>query len=78
MPSIGSAATTSILLPDAVSASLKKIKEVKKIGVITGFVHQDIMHDGPSRLNEFLVAMKKEKPDALMQIAVFCIPNQEK
>ena len=77
MLSIGSAATTSILLPDAVSASLKKIKEVVKIGVITD-LHQDIMHDGPSRLNEFLKAMKKEKLDALMQLGTsFVYPTKK-
>ena len=76
MLSIGSAASTSILLPDAVSASLKKIKEVVKIGVISD-LHQDIMHDGPSRLNEFLKAMKKEKPDALIQLGDFAYPNKK-
>lgn len=76
MISIGSAATTSILLPDAVSASLKKIKNVIKLGVISD-LHQDIMHDGPSRLNEFLMAMKKEKPDALIQLGDFAYPTKK-
>ena len=76
MLSIGSAATTSILLPDAVSASLKKIKNVVKLGVISD-LHQDIMHDGPSRLNEFLKAKKKEKPDALIQLGDFAYPTKK-
>ena len=76
MLSIGSAATTSILLPDAVSASLKKIKNVVKLGVISD-LHQDVMHDGPSRLNEFLMAMKKEKPDALIQLGDFAYPTKK-
>ena len=33
-------------------------------------LHQDVMHDGPSRLEAFLDAMKNEKPDALLQFSV--------
>jgi len=68
--------TTSILLPDQVLGSLKKLNKSVKIGVITD-LHQDIMHDGPSRLKTFIDAMKFEKPDALMQLGDFAYPSKQ-
>ena len=68
--------TTSILLPDQVLGSLKKLNKPVKIGVITD-LHQDIMHDGPSRLKTFIDAMKVEKPDALMQLGDFAYPSKQ-
>ena len=35
------------------------------------------MHDGPLRLNEFLEAMNKEKPDALIQLGDFAYPTKK-
>ena len=68
--------TTSILLPDQVLGSLNKLNKPVKIGVITD-LHQDIMHDGPSRLKAFVDSMKVEKPDALMQLGDFAYPSKQ-
>ncbi len=67
---------TSIILSHQVRASLKRIKQNIKLGIITD-LHQDVMHDGPARLQAFLDAMKKEKPDALLQLGDFAYPNKK-
>ena len=67
---------TSIILPHQVRASLKRIKQNIKLGIITD-LHQDVMHDGPARLQAILDAMKEEKPDALLQLGDFAYPNKK-
>ena len=67
---------TSILLPREVMAALSKIKKPIKLGMIAD-LHQDLMHDGPVRLKAFLDAMKKEKPDALLQLGDFAYPSKK-
>ncbi len=67
---------TSIILPRQVMAALAKIKNPIKLGMIAD-LHQDIMHDGPARLKAFLDAMKKEKPDALLQLGDFAYPTKK-
>tara|TARA_B110000438_G_scaffold130446_1_gene126625 strand:+ start:469 stop:1458 length:990 start_codon:yes stop_codon:yes gene_type:complete len=67
---------TSILLPRQVMATLSKIKKPIKLGMIAD-LHQDVMHDGPTRLNAFLDAMKEEKPDALVQLGDFAYPTKK-
>ena len=67
---------TSILLPRQVMATLSKIKKPIKLGMIAD-LHQDVMHDGPARLNAFLDAMKEEKPDALVQLGDFAYPTKK-
>jgi len=67
---------TSILLPRQVMAALSKIKKPIKLGMIAD-LHQDVMHDGPARLKAFLDAMKKEKPDALVQLGDFAYPTKK-
>ena len=67
---------TSIILSHQVRASLKRLKQNIKLGIITD-LHQDVMHDGPARLQAFLDAMKKEKPDALLQLGDFAYPNKK-
>ena len=69
-------AGTSILLPREVMAALSKIKNPIKLGMIAD-LHQDVMHDGPARLKAFLDAMKKEKPDALLQLGDFAYPSKK-
>ena len=69
-------AGTSILLPREVMAALSKIKKPIKLGMIAD-LHQDVMHDGPARLKAFLDAMKKEKPDALLQLGDFAYPSKK-
>jgi Icc protein len=68
--------TTSVLLPQQVMASLGKIRKPIKLGLIAD-LHQDIMHDGPARLQAFLDAMKEEKPDALIQLGDFAYPTKK-
>ena len=67
---------TSILLPRQVMAALTKIKKPIKLGMIAD-LHQDVMHDGPARLQAFLDAMKEEKPDALLQLGDFAYPTKK-
>ena len=67
---------TSILLPRQVMATLSKIKRPIKLGMIAD-LHQDVMHDGPARLKAFLDAMKKEQPDALLQLGDFAYPSKK-
>jgi predicted phosphodiesterase len=57
-------------------AGLRAIQEPIKLGMIAD-LHQDVMHDGPARLEVFLEAMKKEKPDALLQLGDFAYPNKK-
>ncbi len=70
------AAAASIILPREVIASLENIDQPVKIGLITD-LHQDIMHDGPLRLQVFLDAMKEEQPDALIQLGDFAYPTKK-
>ena len=70
------AAATSIILPRQVMASLANIKTPIKLGMIAD-LHQDVMHDGPARLQAFLDAMKEEKPDALLQLGDFAYPTKK-
>ena len=69
-------AATSIILPRQVMARLAKIKKPIKLGLITD-LHQDVMHDGPARLEAFLDAMKEEEPDALLQLGDFAYPTKK-
>lgn len=67
----GTAAALALPLPALARADGKgKIR----IGMISD-VHQDVMHDGMHRLGEFLGAMRKEKPDFIVQLGDFCKPN---
>ena len=70
------AVATSIILPSEVMACLGRVEKPIKIGMITD-LHQDVMHDGPARLQVFLDAMKKEKPDALIQLGDFAYPTKK-
>ena len=67
---------TSIILPNQVMGVLRKIKKPIKLGMIAD-LHQDVMHDGPARLKAFLDAMKKESPDALVQLGDFAYPTKK-
>ncbi|MEC7628098.1 MAG: alkaline phosphatase, partial [Verrucomicrobiota bacterium] len=75
MGSIGLAGT-SILLHREVTAALSKLKSPIKLGLIAD-LHQDVMHDGPTRLKAFLDAMTVEKPDALLQLGDFAYPSKK-
>ena len=70
------AVATSIILPREVMACLGRVKKPIKLGMIAD-LHQDVMHDGPARLQTFLDAMKEEKPDALIQLGDFAYPTKK-
>lgn len=58
------------------AASFSLLNESVKIGIITD-LHQDIMHDAPRRLQGFINHIKKDKPDAIVQLGDFAIPKPE-
>ena len=62
------------LLPEAVRAAAIRLDTTVTLGLITD-LHQDLIHDGPERLQAFLKAMKKEKPDATVQLGDFALPK---
>lgn len=52
----------------------------KSAGVRMGIcadLHQDIIHDAPWRLNEFVKEMEKRKPDFIIQMGDFCRPIEK-
>ena len=57
-------------------ATLRRLKTPVTLGMIAD-LHQDVMHDGPERLRAFLDAMKKQKPDALIQLGDFAYPTKK-
>ena len=47
-----------------------------EIGIVAD-VHQDIIHDGVSRLSFFIDAMEKRKPDFIIQLGDFSLPRKQ-
>ena len=70
-----SVSVLSLAIPESV-LDLFSFGEKLKIGLISD-LHLDVIHDGPERLQAFLEEMKLEKPDALIQMGDFAIPNPE-
>ncbi|MFT3702705.1 MAG: metallophosphoesterase [Agriterribacter sp.] len=75
---IASATAVCVALQIPVSAKsfLSGLKKKVKLGIITD-LHQDIMHDGLSRLQAFVQHMKDERPDALLQMGDFAYPGDK-
>ncbi len=69
-------ACITLQIPSALAASMVKVKKTVKIGLITD-LHQDVMHDGVTRMNAFLKEMSKVKPDAIMQLGDFAYPGDK-
>lgn len=69
-------AAVSMMVPSEVSGSLRSLVAPVRLGLITD-LHQDIMHDGPERLEQFLTAMEKVSPDAIVQLGDFAVPATE-
>ncbi|PZX56776.1 metallophosphoesterase family protein [Algoriphagus chordae] len=64
----------SFALPD-LSSELEAVFSKKiTIGVIAD-LHQDLMHDGAERLSSFLTEVKKQSPDAILQLGDFAYPS---
>lgn len=69
-----SAATCLTLsIPFSAQSGVRKTTGLS-LGLIAD-LHHDIMHDGYNRLQAFVKEMKKEKPDAIMQLGDFAYPN---
>ena len=69
-------AALSTFVPNRADSVLRDLSAPVRIGMITD-LHQDIMHDGPERLDQFLSAMKKVAPDAIAQLGDFAVPAKE-
>lgn len=67
---------TTLSLPLAARASVRKLKRSIKLGLIAD-PHIGFVKGAPDRLADFLKAMKKEKPDALLQLGDFAYSNKE-
>ena len=57
------------------SFNLTNNKKVE-IGIVAD-VHQDIIHDGVSRISFFIDAMEKRKPDFIIQLGDFSLPRKQ-
>jgi len=67
------AAATTLGVSEAISAP--KIVQFPNIKFgICADLHQDIMHDGPERLQAFITEMNKKKVDFIIQMGDFCRP----
>lgn len=55
---------------------LTRLDDPITLGLITD-LHQDIMHDGWSRLKVFVDAMQAERPQAILQLGDFAVPRPE-
>ena len=79
---IGTTAIAGLSLTAAPSHSMattmngRNSHERVRIAIITD-VHQDIMHDGEQRMQEFTKAIQKEDVDFAIQLGDFCVPKTE-
>lgn len=69
-------ACTSLTLPLSAQASVRKLKQAIKLGVIAD-PHIGFVKGAPERLADFLKAMKNEEPDALLQLGDFAFSNEQ-
>ena len=52
----------------------EKLKAVLRFGICTD-LHQDLIDDGPRRLQEFISEMNSLQPDFILQNGDFCVPK---
>ena len=76
MRAAAGATTAATFLPSSARAKLNRLERRVSIGLIAD-LHNDIMHDGPTRLDAFLSEMKTVKPDAIMQLGDFAYPAEK-
>lgn len=72
---IAGCATASLALPELAAAAVRELDKPVRLGLIAD-LHQDVMHDGPARLDAFLQAMRADPPDALVQLGDFAVPSE--
>ncbi|MEA1951108.1 MAG: metallophosphoesterase, partial [Planctomycetota bacterium] len=70
LPSLGSDTPREDKTPDENGAPGNSVR----FGLISD-VHQDIMHDAPERVGEFVEAMEEAKVDFICQLGDFCWPH---
>ncbi len=68
-------ATTSLAITRSSHATFSQVSRPVRLGLIAD-LHQDVMHDGPTRLESFLEAMRGTLPDAIVQLGDFAVPSQ--
>ncbi|MCX2452080.1 metallophosphoesterase [Pedobacter sp. PLR] len=75
---IGGLLATGIILqiPKSAMAMFPSKAKLIKAGLITD-LHQDLIHNGNERLQDFLSHMKKTDPDFIMQLGDFAYPNDK-
>jgi Icc protein len=70
------AAGLLLSIPAWAQAAVGRNNQQLRLGLITD-LHHDIMHDGMDRMQAFVKAMDKNKPDAVMQLGDFAYPNEK-
>ncbi len=65
----------ALSLPVSVSGFGLRAPRKMTIGIVAD-VHQDIIHDGYSRLRFFIEDMKKRQPDFIIQLGDFALPRK--
>jgi len=66
----------SLLVSQSARSALRGLPGQVRLGMITD-LHQDVMHDGPERLDDFLSAMKEASPHAIVQLGDFAVPSED-
>ncbi|AXY75324.1 alkaline phosphatase [Paraflavitalea soli] len=69
-------AAMALAIPARALSSLKGMARPVKVGVITD-LHQDIMHDGITRMRAFVQHMRQVRPDAILQMGDFAVPGDK-
>jgi predicted phosphodiesterase len=73
--SVGAALPLSAASADKVAPVSPANENFERIRIgICADLHQDIMHDGPRRLDAFIRDMETQRPDFIIQMGDFCTP----
>ena len=62
--------------PQMIFSAVNLLDRPVKLGLIAD-LHQDIMHDGLSRMQAFVREMEVQRPDAIIQLGDFAYPNEK-
>ena len=70
-------AAITLSTPSARIQAQQEVQSRRKISLgLVADVHQDVIPDGPERLNTFIAAMNERKVDAIMQMGDFAVPHR--